>query len=147
MLGSSEHMLWIQSMSRVPYAYLQMPIGWIWLVMPIIVYVHIHLGIGYLRPGVLGRTLFSDMIKIELTNIPVKSGIVYADVDCLHLWSLFVDDTFVIQQQPHKQLFLDHINNIDPAIRSTVEGSQGNGSIPFLDTLVKPEADMMNKIW
>ena len=48
----------------------------------------------------------------------------------------FVDDTFVIQQQPHKQLFLDHISNTDPAIRFKVEGNQENGSIPFLDTLV-----------
>ena len=37
--------------------------------------------------------------------------------------------------------FLDHVNNIDPAIKFTVEGHQENGSIPFLDTLVKPEAD------
>ena len=49
MLGTSEHMLWIQSMPRVPYAYLQMPICWSWLVMPMIVYVCIHLGIGYFK--------------------------------------------------------------------------------------------------
>ena len=42
-------MLWIQSIPRVPYAYSQMPIGWSWLVMPIIVYVYIHLGIGYIK--------------------------------------------------------------------------------------------------
>ena len=30
---------------------------------------------------------------------------------------------------------------IDPAIKFTVEGNQENGAIPFLDTLVKPEAD------
>ena len=52
-----------------------------------------------------------------------------------------MDDTFVIQKQSNKQLFLDHTNNIDPAIRFTIEGNQENGSIPFLDTLVKPEAD------
>ena len=52
-----------------------------------------------------------------------------------------MDDTFVIQQQSHKQLFMDHINNIDPAIKFTVEGNQGNEAIPFLDTLVKLEAD------
>ena len=57
-------------------------------------------------------------------------------------WSRFVDDTFVFQQQSHKQLFLDPINNLDPAIRFTVEGNQENGTIPFLDTLVKPEADI-----
>ena len=52
-----------------------------------------------------------------------------------------MDDTWVIQQSIHKQGFLEHINSIDPAIKFTVEGSQGNGGIPFLDTLVTPEAD------
>ena len=28
-------------------------------------------------------------------------------------WYRYVDDTWVIQQQAHKQCFLDHINNID----------------------------------
>ena len=49
--------------------------------------------------------------------------------------------TLVIQQQAHKQSFLDHINSIDPVIRFTVEGNKKNGSIPFLDTLIIPEAD------
>ena len=48
---------------------------------------------------------------------------------------------WVIQQQAHKQEFLDHINNVDPAIKFTVEGNQANGAIPFLDTLVTPLAD------
>ena len=56
-------------------------------------------------------------------------------------WFWFVDDTFVIQQKAHKQLFLEHINNIDQPIKFTVEGNQEYGAIPFLDTLVKPEAD------
>ena len=56
-------------------------------------------------------------------------------------WFRFVDDTWVIQQQAHKQQFLDHINNIDPAIKFTVEGNQANVAIPFLDTLVTPLAD------
>ena len=50
-------------------------------------------------------------------------------------------DTFVIQQQANKQVFLDHINSIDPAIQFTFEGNQDNGAIPFLDTLVKPQTD------
>ena len=53
----------------------------------------------------------------------------------------FVGDTWVIQKQPHKQGFLDHINSIDPANKFTVEGNQANGAIPFLDTLVTPLAD------
>ena len=56
-------------------------------------------------------------------------------------WYRFVDETWVIQQLAHKQLFLDHINSIDPAIKFTVKGNQENGAIPFLDTLVKPDAD------
>ena len=52
-----------------------------------------------------------------------------------------MDDTWVIQQQAHKELFLDHINSIDPSIKFMVEGNLENGAIPFLDTLVKPEAD------
>ena len=57
------------------------------------------------------------------------------------VWYRFVDDTWVIQQQAHKQAFLDHINSIDPAVKFTVEGTQGNGAIPFLDALVTPLAD------
>ena len=52
-----------------------------------------------------------------------------------------MDDTFVIQQEGHKQTFLEYINTVNPAIKFTVEGNQENGAIPFLDTLVKPEAD------
>ena len=51
-------------------------------------------------------------------------------------WFRFVDDTFAIQHESSKQLFLNHINNIDPAIKFTVEGYHENGTIPFLDTLV-----------
>ena len=57
------------------------------------------------------------------------------------VWYRFVDDIMVIQQQTHKQAFLDHISSIDPAIKFTVEGNQGNGAISFLDTLVTPQAD------
>ena len=56
-------------------------------------------------------------------------------------WFRYVDDTFVIQQQANKQVFLDHINNIDPVIQFTVKGNQDNGAIPFLDTLVTPQTD------
>ena len=57
------------------------------------------------------------------------------------VWYRFVDNTWAIQQQSHKKVFLDHINSIDPAIKFTVEGTQGNGAIPFLDTLVTPLTD------
>ena len=51
--------------------------------MPMIVYVCIHLGICYFKARGVKKDSNPDMIKIELTNIPVKSGIVYPDVDCL----------------------------------------------------------------
>ena len=53
----------------------------------------------------------------------------------------YVDDTSVIQREDQKQIFLNHINKIDPAIKFTVEGNHENGTIPFLDTIVKLEAD------
>ena len=36
---------------------------------------------------------------------------------------------------------MEHIKKVNPAIKFTVEGNQENGAIPFLDTIVKPEAD------
>ena len=56
-------------------------------------------------------------------------------------WHRYVDDTFVIHKEANKQVFLQHINSVDPAIRFTVEDNKEDGSIPFLDTIVKPEAD------
>ena len=56
-------------------------------------------------------------------------------------WHRFVDDTFVIHKHVNKQGFLQHINSVDPAIRFTVEDNKEDGSISFLDTIVKPEAD------
>ena len=52
-----------------------------------------------------------------------------------------MDDTFVIQKEIHKQDFLQHINSVDPAIQFTLEDNKEDGAIPFLDTIVKPEAD------
>ena len=56
-------------------------------------------------------------------------------------WCRFVGDTFVIHKEVNKQGFLQHINSVDPAIKFTVEDNKEDESIPFLDTIVKPEAD------
>ena len=50
-----------------------------------------------------------------------------------------MDDAFVIQQKEPKENFLHYINNIDSAIKFTVEDTRPDGSVPFLDTLVIPE--------
>ena len=47
----------------------------------------------------------------------------------------------VVQQQKHQQQFLQHINTVDPSIQFTVEEAKGDGSIPFLDTIIRPEED------
>ena len=52
-----------------------------------------------------------------------------------------MDNTFVIHKEVNKQGFLQHINSVDPAIKFTVEDNKEDGSIPFLDTIVKPEAN------
>ena len=54
-----------------------------------------------------------------------------------------MDDTFVIHKEANKQGFLQHINSVDPAIMFTVEDNKEDGSVPFLDTIVKPEADVV----
>ena len=56
-------------------------------------------------------------------------------------WLRYVDDTFVIQKEDHKQNILEHINSVDPAIKFTLEDNKEDGAIPFLDTIVKPEAN------
>ena len=56
-------------------------------------------------------------------------------------WCRYVDDTFVIHKEANKQGFLQHINSVDPAIKFRVEENKEDGSIPFLDTTVKPEVD------
>ena len=57
------------------------------------------------------------------------------------MWNRFVDDTWVTEQQSSKQEFMEHVNKIDPAIKFTVEGTQGNGAIPFLDIIITLQAD------
>ena len=55
------------------------------------------------------------------------------------LWRRYVDDTCVIQDQAHKEEFLNRITSVDNAIHFTVEEAKEDGSIPFLDTLIIPE--------
>ena len=57
------------------------------------------------------------------------------------MWLRYMDDILVIQKEDQKQTFLEHINSVDLAIQFTVEDNWDDGAIPFLDTIVKPEAD------
>ena len=44
----------------------------------------------------------------------------------------------LIQETEHRQQFLQHIKSLDSNIQFTVEKPGRDGSIPFLDTMVKP---------
>ena len=57
------------------------------------------------------------------------------------MWKRYVDDTCVILSSANKEEFLHHINRIDPRIQFTSEESKPDGSIPFLDCLVTPQAE------
>ena len=57
------------------------------------------------------------------------------------IWKRYVDDTFVLQHQAHKEEFLQHIDTVDPSIQFTIEEAKEDGSIPVLDTIIRPEAD------
>ena len=56
-------------------------------------------------------------------------------------WRRYVDDTFVVQQQSHKEEFFQHINTVDTSIQFTVEDARLDGFIPPLDILVTPQSD------
>ena len=47
------------------------------------------------------------------------------------LWKRFVDETFVILEEKHKDEFFHHINSLDTNIKFTAETSKADGSIPF----------------
>ena len=47
------------------------------------------------------------------------------------IWKRDVDDTFVIQQESHKEEFFQHINQVDTSIKFTMEEAGPDGSIPF----------------
>ena len=52
-------------------------------------------------------------------------------------WRRFVDDTFTIIYTAHKGSFLEHLNSIDDHIQFTSEDSRPDGSMPFLDILIR----------
>ena len=86
-----------------------------------------------------GATMGSPVILI-VANLYVEYLEQKALSTAPHLpmfWHRFMDDTFVIHKEVNKQGFLQHINSVDPAIKFTVEDNKEDGSIPFLDTIVK----------
>ena len=61
------------------------------------------------------------------------------------VWMRYVDDTFVVIKKDFAQEFTDHINSLNPNIKFTND-PEVDGKLPFLDTLVKRQADWSVKI-
>ena len=72
---------------------------------------------------------------------PIVANLYMEYLELPRFWCRYVDDTFDIHKEANKQGFLQCINSVDPAIKFTVEDYKEDGSIPFLDTIVKPEVD------
>ena len=80
-----------------------------------------------------GAAMVSPVSPI-VANIYMEAFENMAITTALHpprIWKRYVDDTFVLQQQAHKEEFLQHINTVDPSIQFTVEEAKEDGSIPF----------------
>ena len=54
---------------------------------------------------------------------------------------MLIDDTFMIQHQLVKEEFLKDITLVNPPMQFTVEEMRPGGSMPFLDTIITPQAD------
>ena len=55
--------------------------------------------------------------------------------DPTRLWKRYLYDTFLIQYTEHKEQFLQHISNIDSAIKLRVEDTGEKGSMPLRHVL------------
>ena len=61
------------------------------------------------------------------------------------VWMRYVDDTFVVIKKNYAQEVTDHINSFNPNIIFTND-PEVDGKLPFLDTLIKRQADGSVKI-
>ena len=52
------------------------------------------------------------------------------------LWLRYVDDTYVIIEKKFLNIFFDHINNLEPSTKFTME-TENDNQLPFLDTLIQ----------
>ena len=57
------------------------------------------------------------------------------------LWKRYVDDTFVIPQQSHKEESLQYINSLDTSIIFTTDKTRPDGSMPSVLTLIASQKD------
>ena len=55
-------------------------------------------------------------------------------------WKRYVDDTFTVLPEDMVYRFLEHLNQVEPSIRFTVE-KEVDGQLPFLDLLISRDSD------
>jgi len=87
-------------------------------------------------------TAMGSPVSTVVANIvmeDIKSRAMKTSFCAPRLWKRCVNDTFVLIEQKHLTNFADHINKVESSIKFTME-TETNGSIPFLDVLVKKGA-------
>ena len=58
----------------------------------------------------------------------------------------YLDDTSTTLLTNSMQMFLDHLNSVEPSIRFTVE-MESEGKLPFLDVPLQHDPDKLQKLF
>ena len=85
----------------------------------------------------MGSSLTVELAERFMQNFE-RNAILYSPVE-IPYWKRFVDDGLANHQDENDiKFFLDHLNQIDPAIQFTVELPTMKG-LPYLDALIHPD--------
>ena len=80
--------------------------------------------------------LYMESFEVKaITSVPLPPRV----------WMRYVDDTFVVINKDYAQQFTDYINSLNQHIKFTND-PETEGTLPFLDTLVKRQADGSLKV-
>ena len=61
----------------------------------------------------------------------------------INTWLRYVDDVLTIVKKGTHDSLLNHLNSIDPNIKSAIEPLNEQGAIPFLDTFPRPSGNQI----